>query len=133
MNYRNATCVNALGWIEVEIEHPTAGWISCTIDARSTEIPRDQAEILELIGDDYEPFIEPTIEEIMADLARDLREERNRRLEIEVDRIASNPLRWGDLTDEQKKKVADHRRALLDVPQASDFPNKKMLWPELIF
>lgn len=133
MNYRNARCVNALGWIEVEVESPNGGWIGCTIDARTMDMPRDQADILAVIGDDYEPFIEPTPEEIRDDLARDLRERRNRRLEIEVDSIACNPLRWGDLTDEQRQKVADHRRALLDVPQAKDFPNADMVWPELIF
>lgn len=51
-----------------------------------------------------------------------VRQERNRKLETEVDPIVSNPLRWTGLTPEQQQAVADHRTALLDITNNSEFP-----------
>jgi hypothetical protein len=45
-----------------------------------------------------------------------------------VDPLASNILRWNDLTAEQQQAWADYRRALLDVPQQEGFP-ETVIWP----
>jgi hypothetical protein len=51
-----------------------------------------------------------------------VRQERNRKLETEVDPIVSNPLRWAGLTPEQQQAVSDHRIALLDITNNPAFP-----------
>jgi hypothetical protein len=56
-----------------------------------------------------------------------VRQERNRKLETEVDPIVSNPLRWEDLTPEQQQAVANYRRALLDMTDDAAFP-----WYDLV-
>jgi hypothetical protein len=67
----------------------------------------------------YFPYI-PTVE--------DVRAERSRILATVVDPLASNILRWGDLTIEQQQAWADYRRALLNVPQQAGFP-ENVIWP----
>jgi hypothetical protein len=55
------------------------------------------------------------------------RAERNRQLQ-EVDVIAGNALRWGELTAEKQQEWANYRQALLDVPQQAGFP-ENITWP----
>ena len=43
-----------------------------------------------------------------------VREIRNSYLEQYVDPVVSNPLRWADMSEEEKQKYADYRRYLLD-------------------
>ena len=43
-----------------------------------------------------------------------IREIRNSYLVEFVDPVVSNPLRWGEMTDEEKQRYADYRRYLLD-------------------
>jgi hypothetical protein len=66
------------------------------------------------------PFnpIPPTIEEV----SQAVRQERNYRLETEVDPVVSNPLRWNDLPQEKKQSYVDYRLALLNMTNSSDFP-----------
>jgi len=56
------------------------------------------------------------------------RQERNELLEMNVDPIASNALRWNDMTDAKRTEWTNYRQALLDVPEQSGFPND-ITWP----
>lgn len=60
----------------------------------------------------------PTVEQV----SDAVRQERNRKLETEVDPIVSNPLRWADLTPEQQQAVENYRRSLLDMTGDAAFP-----------
>lgn len=60
--------------------------------------------------------------------AEDVRADRDRILTLIVDPMASNNLRWADMTEEQRQAWADYRRALLDVPQQAGFP-ENVIWP----
>lgn len=51
-----------------------------------------------------------------------VRQERNRKLETEVDPIVSNPLRWAGFTPEQQQAIANYRIALLDITNNPAFP-----------
>ena len=57
----------------------------------------------------------------------EVRSIRNNKLRSEVDVIASNALRWADLTSDEQTAWATYRTALLDVPQQSGFPD--VTWP----
>lgn len=57
-----------------------------------------------------------------------LRAERDSLLSSLVDPVASNLLRWGDLTLIEQQAWANYRRALLDVPQQEGFP-QNVVWP----
>tara|TARA_R110000796_G_scaffold6268_3_gene22466 strand:- start:364 stop:663 length:300 start_codon:yes stop_codon:yes gene_type:complete len=56
------------------------------------------------------------------------REERDVLLETEVDPIASNVLRWNDMTEAKRTEWTNYRQALLDVPAQEGFPND-ITWP----
>ena len=58
-----------------------------------------------------------------------IRSDRNYRLQTEVDPIASNNLRWNELTPEKQTEWANYRTALLNVPQQNTFP-ADVAWPE---
>lgn len=60
----------------------------------------------------------PTVDEVK----NQVRQERNRKLEAEVDPVVSNPLRWNDLTLEQQQSYTDYRKALLDITDNPAFP-----------
>lgn len=50
-----------------------------------------------------------------------IRELRNSYLVQFVDPVVSNPLRWADMTEEEKKQYADYRRYLLDFTTQEDW------------
>jgi len=75
-------------------------------------------EIIDANGAEFVGFIK----------AREVRADRLRRLEAEVDAIATNALRWASLTEDQRQAWADYRQALLDVPQQEGFPHN-VVWP----
>lgn len=60
--------------------------------------------------------------------ADQMRSERDYLLVNVVDPVVTNPLRWGDLSEEEKKAWAEYRRALLDVPNQAGFPSD-VVWP----
>lgn len=47
---------------------------------------------------------------------------------MELDVVVSNPLRWAELSQSKKQKLADYRVELLNVPQQSGFP-LDIVWP----
>jgi len=67
-------------------------------------------------------------EDNSAFIAANARKDRDKILANVVDPLVSNPLRWADLTAEKQAEWAAYRRALLDVPQQSGFPND-VVWP----
>lgn len=48
---------------------------------------------------------------------------------LSLDVIASNPLRWSALSEEQKVILGCYRQELLDIPQQIGFP-ADIRWPE---
>lgn len=50
-----------------------------------------------------------------------IRELRNSYLVQFVDPVVSNPLRWADMTEEEKQQYADYRRYLLDFTTQEDW------------
>jgi hypothetical protein len=126
--YRNADTLSAdNSLMDVEINHPTYGWIPYTIDSSDTDMTIDNAALLALVGDD---FTASTQEDRDADSASYVRASRAQLLATEVDPIVSNPLRWDAMTDQQKADMSAYRLALLDVPQQAGFPNT-ISWPSL--
>ncbi|EKO3605422.1 hypothetical protein M6C35_000291 [Vibrio metschnikovii] len=63
---------------------------------------------------------EVEMEKLEADAAR-IRSLRDNKLK-ELDNFVMNPLRWGELSDENKQALAVYRRDLLDVTDQEDFP-----------
>lgn len=124
--YRNAISLsedNSL--MEVEINHPDYGWIPYGISSADTDQTIDNTALLALIGSD---FIASTQEARDARLASEQRTVRDNMLQLEVDSIVSNPLRWAALTTEKQNEWAQYRTDLLNVPQQSGFPNS-ISWP----
>lgn len=54
--------------------------------------------------------------------------QRDEKLVSEVDPIASNNLRWAELTSEKQAEWTQYRTNLLNVPQQSGFPTS-ISWP----
>jgi hypothetical protein len=130
MNYRNAKYINEVGWIDCEIEHPDYGWIPYTLDPDDADMTINNDELLMHMSanGDVASFVPPTQEELDAETAAAIRQERDMKLIAEVDPIAGNALRWAALTVEQQQAWADYRQALLDIPQQSGFP-RDVVWP----
>ena len=57
-----------------------------------------------------------------------MRDIRDRLLAEDVDPLANNSLRWGELTDAKQTEWAQYRTDLLNVPQQSGFPTS-ITWP----
>lgn len=129
MNYRNAKRL-ANGWIDCEIEHETFGWIPFTCDPNDTGALLDVAALHATMDADPETaaYVPPTQEELDAAQAQNVREQRDFLLTTQVDPIVSNPLRWGDLSEEQQQAWATYRRALLDITTQAGFPHE-VTWP----
>lgn len=114
--------------MDVEINHPEFGWIPYTISPDDTDATINNDALKSLIGSDYAAYVAPTKDEIDAEASRNVRAERDFRLETEVDPIAGNALRWNDLTDEQRAAWTQYRMNLLNLPQQSGFPSA-VNWP----
>lgn len=126
---RNAQSLNVEATaFDLEINHPTHGWIPYTLSSEDTDVTVDNMELLELIGDDYQPYMPPSPEEITDELSASVRSQRDNLLRTEVDVIAGNPLRWAELTEEQRDAWAGYRLDLLDLPQQEGFPHD-VIWP----
>ena len=113
--------------MDVEINHPDYGWIPYTVDPADTDTTIDNDAVLALIGTDFTAYVAPTQAELDAELATDVRSDRNARL-AEVDAIAGNTLRWADLTAAKQAEWSQYRTDLLAVPQQSGFPHN-VTWP----
>ena len=74
-------------------------------------------------------YVAPTQAELDAATAEQARNKRNDTLVIAVDPIASNALRWADLTSDKQAEWSQYRTDLLSVPQQAGFPNN-ITWPQ---
>jgi hypothetical protein len=126
---RNAQSLNAENTaFEVEINHPEYAWIPYTLLPSDTDMTVDNSVLLELIGSDYAAYVAPTQDELDAELAANLRAQRDDKLVNEVDPLVTNPLRWGELTDAKQAEWTQYRTDLLNLPAQSGFPNT-VTWP----
>jgi len=126
---RNAVSLDADNTMfNVEINHPVYGWIPYTIQPSDTDNTINNKELLSLIGSDYEAYVAPTQDELDAEAAANARDQRNTLLNIEVDPIVSNPLRWADLTTDQQNAWAQYRTDLLNITDQAGFPHN-ISWP----
>ena len=128
MQWRNPA-YNEAGTIDCEINHPNYGWIPFTASPDDVEKHgRDLFESMKSRATPYVPPPPPSQEELDAAAAQQVRAERDRKLEQEVDPLVSNPLRWGDLSAEEQTAWIGYRQKLLDVPQQAGFPYE-VTWP----
>ena len=126
---RNAQSLNAENtWFDVEINHPEHSWIPYTLNPDDTDMTVDNNVLLGLIGSNYAAYVAPTQAELDAELAANLRGQRDQRLAEEVDPIVTNPLRWGELTDAKQAEWTQYRTDLLNLPAQEGFPNT-VTWP----
>lgn len=114
--------------MDVEINHPEFGWIPYTISPDDTDATINNDALKSLIGSDYAAYVAPTQDELDAEASRNVRAERDFRLETEVDPVAGNTLRWNDLTDGQRAAWTQYRMDLLNLTQQSGFPSA-ISWP----
>jgi len=125
---RNAASLQADNLLmDVEINHPQYGWIPYTLDSADTDTTIDNDAVMALIGTDFTAYVPPTQAELDAELASEVRADRDGCL-AEVDAIAGNALRWADLTSAEQAEWSTYRQALLDVPQQAGFPHN-VTWP----
>jgi len=113
--------------MNVEINHPSYGWIPYGLDPADTDTTIDNNAVLALIGTDFAAYVPPTQAEIDAALAAEVRADRDERLTA-VDAIAGNALRWAELTAAKQTEWTQYRTDLLNVPQQDGFPNT-VTWP----
>lgn len=74
------------------------------------------------------PYTEEEIAVVQVNLPSDIRSDRDLRLQMDVDPIAGNALRWAELTDAQRAAWTQYRTDLLNVPQQAGFPHD-VTWP----
>jgi len=125
MNYRNAKYINETAdVIDCEVEHPVHGWIPFTAATGDTGSDIDVDSLILKIKSEglVEAYTPPTQEELNAKYTLEARSHRAHLLSA-VDDLATNPLRWGDLSAAQKEEVAVYRRHLLDVTDQVGFPH----------
>ncbi len=114
--------------MDVEINHPTYGWIPYTLDPSDTDTTVDNDAVMSLIGTDFTSYVAPTQADLDAGTALQIRSDRDYKLLTEVDPLVSNPLRWAELTSDKKTEWSQYRTDLLNLPQQSGFPNT-ITWP----
>lgn len=123
-NFRNPIVLRD-GRIDCEIEITPDRWVPYTASPEDTE-EKGRNFFMELHLHPNKAVQGPKTD---AELASDHRKERAERLLI-VDQVASNFLRWSDLTASNQSAYRTYRRALLDVPQQAGFPHT-VVWPVL--
>ena len=126
---RNAVSLNEDNTrFDVEINHPKYGWIPYSLTPEDDDDTINNDDLLVLIGSNFEAYIPPTQQEIDAEAAAKVREQREWLLQYEVDPIISNPLRWADMTTEQQNALAQYRTDLLNITDQVGFPHN-VTWP----
>ena len=122
---RNARSMNAENTcMDVEINHPKYGWIPYHLTDYDEDTTVDNEAVMALIGSNFEAYTPPTD----AEVAAEVRAQRDWLLANEVDPIVSNPLRWADMTTEEQNAWSQYRTDLLNVPQQAGFPHN-ITWP----
>ena len=129
MEYRNAKYISETV-IDCDINHPKHGWIPFTCDPSDTGSDVDVAALHSAMAEDPNTiaFTPPTTAELEAEAAFFVQGKRSNLLTTVVDPIATNALRWGELSDDQKAELSAYRLALLDVTEQSGYP-LDVEWP----
>ena len=117
--------------------HPTLGYwetisdptdeVVASYEEGTIEVPVRPTEI-STWNTETNAWNEPSVEELDALKARDIRDLRNYYLDTNVDRVVSNPLRWSSMSAEQQEVYTTYRQALLDVSTQVGFPTS-VVWP----
>ena len=128
-NIRNAKSINESNTrFDVEIDHPTYGWIPYTLDPADEDQTIDNDALRALIGSDFEAYVAPTQEELDQEAEENVRGLRDYLLVHHVDPIVSNTLRWADMTTEKQSAWTAYRQDLLDITNQGGFPHN-VVWP----
>lgn len=129
MEYRNAKYISETV-IDCDINHPKHGWIPFTCDPSDTGSDVDVAALHSAMAEDPNTiaFAPPTTAELEAEAAFFVQGQRSNLLTTVVDPIATNALRWGELSDDQKAELSAYRLALLDVTEQAGYP-LDVEWP----
>lgn len=126
---RNATSLRADNLrMEVEINHPDHGWIPYCVDPSDTDTHVNNDEVMALIGSNFAAYVAPTQAELDEEAAEEVRRERDGILLNDVDPIASNPLRWAEMTAAKQAEWSAYRTALLNITDQAGFPHS-VTWP----
>tara|TARA_B110000259_G_scaffold184948_1_gene233018 strand:+ start:1340 stop:1756 length:417 start_codon:yes stop_codon:yes gene_type:complete len=126
---RNAQSLQAdNACIDVEINHPKYGWIPYTLNPADTDTTINNDEVTALIGTDFAAYVAPTQAELDAELAEQVRSQRDNILDTAVDPLVTNPLRWAELSSGKQTEWSQYRADLLGVPQQAGFPTD-ITWP----
>ena len=119
--YRNAVSWNDANTLfEVEINHPTLGWIPFTLDMDDTGTDIDKDALRTTIGTDFTDVTQEAKDTKQASIVRF---NRDNLLQTEVDPMLSNDIRWAELSTEKQNAWKQYRTDLLNVPQQSGFPH----------
>ena len=128
-NIRNAKSINESNTMfDVEMDHPTYGWIPYTLDPADEDQTIDNDALRALIGSDFAAYVAPTQEELDQEAEEEVRGKREYTLIYEVDPIISNTLRWADMTTEKQNAWTAYRQDLLDITNQDGFPHN-VVWP----
>jgi len=129
IEYKNAQQL-ANGSFDCEVNHPEFNWIPYTVELNDVDNSViDSVELHQRITeeDSFEAYVAPTAEELLELKIEEIRSKRNFILRSTVDPIASNVLRWNDLTETEKAEIATYRTELLDITDQESFP--EVTWP----
>ena len=87
-NIRNAKSINESNTrFDVEIDHPTYGWIPYTLDPADEDQTIDNDALRALIGSDFAAYVAPTQEELDQEAEEEVRGLRDYLLVHHVDPI----------------------------------------------
>jgi hypothetical protein len=128
VEYRNAKFVTPDNLqIDCEINHPEYGWIPYLLDPADTDMTIDNTELKASMDQngDVAAFNQQEYDDKIASLVR---LQRDNMLQMEVDPIVSNALRWADMTTEEQNAWTAYRTALLDITDQAGFPHS-VTWP----
>jgi hypothetical protein len=107
------------------IDEPSAAVLS-GYPSETIEVPIRPSSLHTWNGSGWD---KPSQEVLAKHLDEEYRYERNYRLIVYVDPVVSNPLRWNDMSLDQRQALANYRQQLLDVPQQPGYPFQ-IQWPE---
>jgi len=107
----------------IEYKYNSGGSIDRLIDDKAlglvwTTLSTEETQVIIESGQKVSPYIKP------AETLGDIRAERDLLLAKNVD--IYNPLRWAELTTQQKDSVKKYRQALLDITKQAP---SKVIWP----
>lgn len=108
-NYR----FNGVGTVDCDIKHNQYGTIPTTLSVEESQALIDS-------GVEIASYVE------LVKTLGDIRQERDLLLFANVD--IYNPIRWAELSTEQKDAIKTYRQALLDITKQDP---SSVIWPEL--